>query len=113
MEIIVEGKSYPVKHRLKVGQFKMVDRLGRKFGDIPARIEAEGEEKVAADLLSVTDEEANFLFNTIADCLGLEQKQVDDMEYMHAVAVFTKLLEVSVPPKNLPSPSEKPTTATT
>lgn len=111
--VTVEGKTYELKHRLTVKQMKMVDSLGRKFGDIPGRIEREGEEKVVADLMSVTDAEADFLFVTIADCLGLSKEQVDDMEYIHAVAVFGKLLEVSVPPKNSLSPSEKPTTATT
>lgn len=111
--ITAEGKTYELKHRLTVKQVKLTESLGRKFGDIPGRIEREGEDAVVKDLSSVTEEEANFLFTMIADCLGFTKEQVDEMEYMHAVAVFTKLLEASVPQKNSYSLSGKPTTGTT
>lgn len=113
MEITLEGKTYQLKHKLTVKQVKLTETMARKFGDLEGRVEREGEDKVISDLRSVTESEANFLFTTIADCLGITQDDVDNMEYMHAVGVFNKLLEVSIPAKNSDMRSAKPTTGTT
>lgn len=113
VSITAEGKTYELKHRMTNKQMRDSRTFGNKFVDLEERLKTDGEEAILKELMTTTIEEQDFILSTVKSCLGQSQEENDSMEFMHTVAVYSALFQVSTPHPNSSSPSEKPTIGTT
>lgn len=113
VSVTVEGKTYELKRRMSRFECKEVEKYLSKFGKLEevARESPEDAEKI---IMSMTPQEESLMDEIVGNCLGMEKDKVfKEMEFVHEVLLFGAILEASIPRKNSPLPSEKPTTVTT
>ena len=111
--VTAEGKTYELKRRMTTFEIRQLGKIGSKFANLETTMQ-DDPDKATQIIMSITPEEDTFMDEIIANCLGVQKEQVPkEFEFMHELALFAEIIKVSVPQKNLPSPSAKPTTGMT
>lgn len=94
-------------------EVRQLGKIAQKFNGIEELIESNPDEAQKV-IMSTTPAEETFMDEVVANCLGLDKEQVPkQMEFIHEILVFSAIAKESVPQKNLPLPSKKPTIGTT
>ena len=96
--IKVNGTDLEVKRKLTFGEVhKFQKNMGSLIGmDIKIKNATDEEiEKIASEGMKSTEEQYDIVANTIMECLGYTQEQLDKLSFPEAVVLFNEIYSIS------------------
>lgn len=116
-----QGKLYTMKDSLKFGEVRkinsnlsFVNEINEKYGSKPLEeIDPKELQLVMAKGVKIDDEMLSMITNILYRCLGLQQEELNNLDFVDALTLFYKVYQKStVIKKNLVQPSASPTSST-
>ena len=83
-----------IKHKLTVKQVRDAKKVLNNLLTLNDRIKnatQQDMDKITNEVLSKTQEQDEFLEQTLQDCLNLSSEQIQNMEYLEAITKFNEL----------------------
>jgi len=92
------GVDYEVKRKLTFGEVRQFQKTVGNLLGMDERIKTASDEeleKIAKDGLKSTDAQMDLVADTLMNCLGFDQKQVDSFSFPEAIVLFNEVFNSS------------------